>query len=126
MMMIVRVVVVIVFAVMMVLVARMMMMVRVVSVGQMDIQLDPFDAGLGLAIDVKMVALEFQLLQIALQTAGIVLLYEAATIGTMIPLVLSARAGAVRLRLPFLDLWGDAVAGGVIVVTGVIVGLLGI
>ena len=60
------------------------------------------------------------------QTLGIVLLYEAATIGTMVPLVLSARAGAVRLRLPFLDRWGDAVAGGVIAVTGVVVGLLGI
>ncbi len=60
------------------------------------------------------------------QTLAIVLLYEAATIGTMIPLVLSARAGAVRFRLPFLDRWGDAVAGGVIVVTGVVVGLLGI
>ncbi len=60
------------------------------------------------------------------QTAGIVLLYEAATIGTMVPLVLSARAGAVRLRLPFLDRWGDAMAGVVIAVTGVFVGLLGI
>jgi hypothetical protein len=61
-----------------------------------------------------------------LQTAGIVLLYELATIGTMIPLVLSARAGAARLRLPFLDRWGDAVAGGVIVLTGFVVGFLGI
>lgn len=61
-----------------------------------------------------------------LQTLAIVLLYEAATIGTMIPLVLSARAGAVRLRLPFLDRWGDVVAGGVIVVTGLVVGFLGI
>jgi hypothetical protein len=60
------------------------------------------------------------------QTAGIVLLYEAATIGTMVALVLPARAGAARLRLPFLDRWGDAVAGSVIVVTGVVVGLLGI
>ena len=60
------------------------------------------------------------------QTVAIVLLYEAATIGTMIPLVLSARAGAVRLRLPLLDRWGDAVAGGVILVTGLVVGLLGI
>jgi len=60
------------------------------------------------------------------QTVAIVLLYEAATIGTMVPLVLSARAGAARLRLPFLDRWGDAVAGGVIVATGLVVGLLGI
>jgi high-affinity nickel permease len=31
-----------------------------------------------------------------------------------------------RLRRPFLDRWGDAVAHGVIVLTGVVVGLLGI
>ncbi len=62
----------------------------------------------------------------AVQTAGVVLLYEAATIGTMVPLALLARAGAVRLRFPFLDRWGDAVAGGVIAVTGVVVGVLGI
>jgi len=61
-----------------------------------------------------------------LQAVAIVLFYEVATIGTMISLVLSARAGAVRLRLPFLDRWGDAVAGGVIAVTGLVVGLLGI
>ena len=61
-----------------------------------------------------------------LQTAAIVVLYEIATIGTMIPLVLSARAGAIRFRLPFLDRWGDAVAGGVIALTGLVVGFLGI
>jgi hypothetical protein len=33
-------------------------------------------------------------------TVGIVLLYEAATIGTMIALVLPARAGISRLRFP--------------------------
>ena len=60
------------------------------------------------------------------RTLGIVLLYEAATIGTMVALVLPARAGAARLKVPFLDRWGDAVAGGVIAVTGVVVGLLGI
>jgi nickel/cobalt exporter len=60
------------------------------------------------------------------QTLGVVLLYEAATLGTMVALVLPARAGAARLRLPVLDRWGDAVAGGVIAATGVAVGLLGI
>lgn len=59
-------------------------------------------------------------------TAGIVLLYEAATIGTMISFVLAARAGVTRLRLPWLDLWGDAVAGGLIAATGVFVMALGI
>jgi hypothetical protein len=59
-------------------------------------------------------------------TVGIVLLYEAATIGTMILLVLPARAGFRRLTFPWLDHWGDAVAGGVIVATGVAVLALGI
>jgi nickel/cobalt exporter len=59
-------------------------------------------------------------------TVGIVLLYEAATIGTMIALVLPARAGFERLRFPWLDHWGDAVAGGLIVATGVVVMALGI
>jgi len=58
--------------------------------------------------------------------AGIVVLYEAATIGTMIALVLPARAGVSRLRFPWLDAWGDAVAGGLIAATGVVVMALGI
>jgi hypothetical protein len=59
-------------------------------------------------------------------TVGLVLLYEAATIGTMILLVLPARAGFQRLRFPWLDHWGDAVAGGVIAATGLVVMALGI
>ncbi|MGZ6988053.1 MAG: hypothetical protein ACXVH0_03730 [Thermoanaerobaculia bacterium] len=59
-------------------------------------------------------------------TAGIVLLYEAATIGTMIALVLPARAGVSRLAFPWLDYWGDALAGGLIAATGVVVMALGI
>jgi putative Mn2+ efflux pump MntP len=58
--------------------------------------------------------------------AGIVLLYEAATIGTMIALVLPARAGISRLRFSWLDHWGDAVAGCLIAATGVVVMALGI
>src|SRR5262249_6304035 len=49
-----------------------------------------------------------------LRTAAIVLLYEAATLATMVLLVLPARAGVQRLRLPFLDRYGDAAAGGAI------------
>jgi hypothetical protein len=60
------------------------------------------------------------------RTVGIVLLYEAATIATMIVLVLPARAGFARLRFPWLDHWGDAVAGGLIVATGLVVMALGI
>jgi nickel/cobalt transporter (NicO) family protein len=59
-------------------------------------------------------------------TVGIVFLYEAATIGTMIGLVLTARAGVVRLRIPWLDIWGDAVAGALIMATGVLVAAMGI
>lgn len=59
-------------------------------------------------------------------TVGLVLLYEAATIGAMIALVLPARAGVSLLRLPWLDHWGDSVAGGLIVATGVVVMALGI
>jgi putative Mn2+ efflux pump MntP len=62
----------------------------------------------------------------AAPTAGIVLLYEAATIGTMIALVLPARAGISRVRFPWLDHWGDTVAGGLIAATGVVVMALGI
>src|ERR1039457_1195311 len=50
--------------------------------------------------------------------AGIVLLYETATIGAMIGLVLPARAGVSRLRFPWLDHWGDAVAGGPLAAAG--------
>ncbi|HMA28576.1 MAG TPA: hypothetical protein VKS23_01820 [Thermoanaerobaculia bacterium] len=59
-------------------------------------------------------------------TVGLILLYEAATIGTMIVLVLPARAGVSLLRLPWLDHWGDAVAGGLIAATGLLVSALGI
>ena len=59
-------------------------------------------------------------------TVGIVLLYEAATIATMIVLVLPARAGFERLRFPWLDHWGDAVAGALIAATGLVVMALGI
>ncbi len=59
-------------------------------------------------------------------TVGLVLLYEAATIGTMIVLVLPARAGFQRLRFPWLDHWGDTVAGALIAVTGLVVMTIGI
>lgn len=61
----------------------------------------------------------------AMRTTAIVLLYEAATLATMVALVLPARAGVKRLRLPFLDRYGDAAAGGAIAAVGLIVTLLG-
>lgn len=60
------------------------------------------------------------------KTIAIVLLYEAATLGTMLLLVLSARAGARLLRAPSLERFGHAAAGGVIAAIGIAVQLLGI
>jgi nickel/cobalt transporter (NicO) family protein len=57
---------------------------------------------------------------------AIVLLYEVATLGTMLLLVLPARAGARLLHAPFLERYGDVAAGGVIVAVGVVVTLLGV
>jgi ABC-type nickel/cobalt efflux system permease component RcnA len=60
------------------------------------------------------------------RVAGLIVLYEIATIGTMILIVAAARAGAfTALRAPWLDRYGDALAGGLIVVTGVTVAALG-
>ncbi len=58
-------------------------------------------------------------------TTAIVLLYELATIGTMVALVLPARAGARVLRAAWLDRYGDATAGGVIAAVGLVVAGLG-
>lgn len=60
------------------------------------------------------------------RTTGVVLLYELTTIGTMVLLVLPARAGARVFRAPWLDHYGHAVAGGVIAATGLAVAFLGI
>jgi nickel/cobalt exporter len=62
----------------------------------------------------------------AARTAGVVLLYEAATIGTMVALVLPARAGASSIRARWLDHWGDAAAGAIIAAVGITVTALGI
>jgi hypothetical protein len=60
------------------------------------------------------------------KTVAIVLLYEVATLGTMLLLVLPARAGARLLRAPSLQRYGDAVAGSVIAGIGLAVTLFGI
>lgn len=52
---------------------------------------------------------------------AIVLVYEAATLATMLLFVLPARAGARALRAPWLDRYGDAVAGAVIAAVGIAV-----
>jgi nickel/cobalt exporter len=59
-------------------------------------------------------------------TAAIVVIYEAATIATMVGLVALARAGAGLLRGRWTERWGDSAAGASIALTGVAVVLLGI
>jgi hypothetical protein len=56
----------------------------------------------------------------AVQTAAVVVIYELATIGAMLALVLPARAGVAVLRGRWLDRWGDALAGGMIAGAGVL------
>jgi len=58
--------------------------------------------------------------------AGVVAVYEAATIVTMIGLVAVAHTGARTLRFAFLDRFGDAVAGALIVTTGGVLAVLGL
>jgi nickel/cobalt exporter len=52
--------------------------------------------------------------------AGVAVLYEIATIGTMTSLVLLAWRGATALRARWVDRYGDAAAGGIIAVLGVV------
>jgi len=59
------------------------------------------------------------------RTLAVVALYEAAMAVTMLGLVLPARAGAARLRWPWLDVYGDAAAGGFIVAVGLLVSAIG-
>ncbi len=58
--------------------------------------------------------------------ATVIVAYELATIGTMVLLVTAAHAGVRALRASWIDRYGDAVAGGVIVVVGGMVSVLGI
>jgi hypothetical protein len=58
-------------------------------------------------------------------TLAVVCAYELATIGTMVGLVLPARAAASSVRGKWVDRYGDALAGGVIAAIGLIVARLG-
>lgn len=58
-------------------------------------------------------------------TLAIVILYEVATIATMVGFTVAARAGAGALRGRWIERYGDSAAGGLIVATGVIVALVG-
>jgi hypothetical protein len=60
-----------------------------------------------------------------LETAAIVVAYEAATIGTMVVLAVLARAGAGLFGGRWVERWADGAAGASIAATGVAVALLG-
>lgn len=57
---------------------------------------------------------------------GVIVVYETATIATMIVLVTAARAGAQAIRFAWLDRFGDAVAGALILVLGAALATLGL
>ncbi len=59
-------------------------------------------------------------------TIGIVVVYEAATIATMVGLTVAARAGSSLFRGKWIDRYGDSAAGALIAVTGIVVAVLGI
>jgi hypothetical protein len=59
-------------------------------------------------------------------TLAVVTTYELATIGTMVALVLPARAAIGTVRGVWADRWGDALAGGVVALVGLVVMGLGI
>jgi hypothetical protein len=52
--------------------------------------------------------------------------YEVATLTTMVALVTAAHAGARTLRAPWLDRYGDAAAGALIVAMGTVMAVLGL
>ena len=57
---------------------------------------------------------------------AVVLVYEVATLGAMIPLVLLSRAGISKLNWHWLEHYADGAAGGIIAAVGLAVTLLGI
>jgi len=61
----------------------------------------------------------------AAATLAIVIVYEVATIVTMVALTLAARAGAGAIRGRWFERYGDSVAGALIVATGVVIGAVG-
>ncbi|MGZ8867868.1 MAG: hypothetical protein ACXW2P_05955 [Thermoanaerobaculia bacterium] len=58
--------------------------------------------------------------------ALIIVIYEIAMFATMVTLVTTTHAGARAIRLPWLDRYGDAMAGALIVILGVVVTALGL
>jgi len=58
-------------------------------------------------------------------TIGIICIYEAATICTMVGLTVAARAGASLIRGRWVERYGDSAAGAVIFATGITVMVAG-
>jgi nickel/cobalt exporter len=58
-------------------------------------------------------------------TLGIVVVYELATIATMVSLTVATRAGATVLHGRWIERYGDSAAGSLIVVTGIVVAVVG-
>jgi hypothetical protein len=58
------------------------------------------------------------------ETIAIIVAYEMAAVGAMVVLVALAHSGAQLLKSKWLDRYGDSVAGGLIVATGVMVAIL--
>ncbi len=61
-----------------------------------------------------------------ISTLTVIAAYELATIGTMVVLVLPARAVAGAVRGVWADRYGDALAGGVVAGVGIAVLALGV
>jgi hypothetical protein len=59
-------------------------------------------------------------------TVAVVIVYEVATIATMVGLAMPARAAASAVHAQWADRYGDALAGGVITLVGVVVTVMGI
>ena len=57
--------------------------------------------------------------------AFVIVAYEIATLATMVVLVTMAHAGVRALRAPWLDRYGDATAGALIVTTGTVMAVFG-
>jgi nickel/cobalt transporter (NicO) family protein len=57
---------------------------------------------------------------------AIIVAYEVACLGTMVALVLPARAGVKLVNMKWLERWEHAAAGTFIAIVGIVVGILGI
>jgi ABC-type nickel/cobalt efflux system permease component RcnA len=60
----------------------------------------------------------------AVETISIVMAYEVATVGSMVALVGLAHSGAKLFRGKWIERYGDGMAGGLIVATGIMVAVL--